>query len=53
VFAVIAVLAVGGFGYYFKIVRPKRDGADDDYSDNDFDDNTEADLDDGEDGERE
>ena len=35
----IAVLAVGGAGYYFKIVRPKREAPDtDDYEDEPDDD---------------
>jgi hypothetical protein len=51
-FVVIAVLAVGGIGYYFKIVRPKKNGGDD-YTDDGFDDDTEADLGGGEDGEDE
>ena len=55
IFIVIAVLAVGGAGYYFKIVRPKQNGgyAEDDEQD-EFDDDTETDLeDDGEDGDDE
>jgi hypothetical protein len=51
-FVVITVLAVGGAGYYFKIVRPKKNGGeDDDYVTEDFDNDTEADLGNGEDGE--
>ncbi|GHV08302.1 hypothetical protein FACS1894217_10510 [Clostridia bacterium] len=59
VFVVIAVLVFGGAAYYFKIVRPKKNGADtadDDYDEpeNDFDDDTETDLEeDGEDGDDE
>lgn len=48
---VIAVLAVGGAGYYFKIVRPKQNGGDayDDEEYEDFDENEEIDVaDDGE-----
>jgi hypothetical protein len=37
IFIIIAVVAIGGAGYYFKIVRPKR-SAGDDYDDEDFDD---------------
>jgi hypothetical protein len=51
-FVVITILAVGGAGYYFKIVRPKKNGGeDDDYVTEDFDNDTEADLGSGEDGE--
>jgi hypothetical protein len=32
IFLIIAVIAVGGVGYYFKIVRPKQQGDSDDYS---------------------
>ena len=48
IFIIIAAIAVGGAGYYFKIVRPKQNGdvADDDYDDEpeDFDDDTEVDM---------
>ena len=51
-FAVMTIFAVGGIGYYFKIVRPKKNGGeDDDYVTEDFDNDTEADLGNGEDGE--
>ena len=43
IFIVIAVIAVGGAAYYFKIVRPKQDGVND-YDDDEqdgFDDDTE------------
>jgi hypothetical protein len=55
IFIIIAVLAVGGAGYYFKIVRPKQSGIyDDDDESDEFDDDTETDLeDDGEDGDDE
>jgi hypothetical protein len=48
-FIAIAVIAVGGAGYYFKIARPKKLGAadEDDYEDEregGFDDDTEADV---------
>ena len=45
IFIVIAVVAVGGAGYYFKIVRPKQNGGYD-YDDEGFDDDVEADMDD-------
>jgi len=62
IFVAIAVLAIGGAGYYFKIVRPKQQGAGSDSSDDDdfdnedsddgkTDDDTELDIDD-EDGDR-
>jgi hypothetical protein len=50
-FAVITVIMVGGIGYYFKIVRPKKNG-EDEYASDGFDDDTETDLD-GEDGDDE
>jgi hypothetical protein len=50
-FAVITVIVVGGIGYYFKIVRPKKNG-EDEYASDGFDDDTEADLD-GKDGDDE
>jgi hypothetical protein len=61
IFIVIAVAAVGGAGYYFKIVRPKKNAAaDSDYDDDgedDFDGDKELDVsdedDDGEDGDDE
>jgi hypothetical protein len=54
-FVIIAVLAVGGAGYYFKIVRPKQQGAaEDDYEDepedSGFDDDEEADVEDDDEG---
>ena len=59
-FIVIAALAVGGAGYYFKVLRLKKDGAaaSDDYGDepeDDFDDDKELEVDDddGEDGDDE
>ena len=55
IFIVIAVLAVGGAGYYFKIVRPKQNGgyADDEDVD-DVDEDAEYEVnDDGEDGDEE
>ena len=45
----VTLIVVGGIAYYFKIVRPKKNGADD-YAADGFDDDTEADLG-GEDGE--
>jgi hypothetical protein len=52
VFVVMTILAVGGAGYSFKIVRPKKNGGeDDDYVTEEFDNDTEADLGGGEDGE--
>ncbi len=59
IFIVIAVVAAGGAGYYFKIVRPKKNGEAGGYDETDeFDDDTEADMEDdleenGEDGEDE
>ncbi len=51
-FVVITVLAVGAGGYYFKIVRPKKyGGEDEDYVTEEFDNDTQADLGGGEDGE--
>jgi len=55
VFIVIAIVAVGGAGYYFKIVRPKRQGVgadDDDYEEPDGDEEMEVE-DDGEGGDEE
>ena len=55
-FVVIAVLAVGGAGYYFKIVRPKQLGGSDydDAEDGEFDENEEMDVtDDGEEDDEE
>jgi hypothetical protein len=55
IFIVIAVLVVGGAGYYFKIVRPKQLGTttgaedyDEPEDDGDFDDDEEIDVTDGE-----
>lgn len=60
IFIVIAVLAVGGAGYYIKILRPKQlgtSGGADDYDEpedgDDFDDDEEMDVTDGEGGEDE
>lgn len=61
IFVVIAVLAVGGAGYYFKILRPKQLGTgagagdyDEPEDGEDFDENEEMDVtDDGEEGEDE
>ncbi|GHV14334.1 hypothetical protein FACS1894219_10300 [Clostridia bacterium] len=56
IFVVIAVIAVGGAAYYFKIVRPKKGGASEpDYEpEDDFDDDEEIDVDsDDEDGDDE
>ena len=53
IFIIIAVIAVGGAGYYFKIVRPKQNGGGDDDFDDDqegFDDDTEIDTENAEEG---
>jgi len=54
ILVVIAVIAAGGLGYYFKIVRPKRNAADDDdyaYEQEEFDDDTEVSIENDEDEE--
>jgi len=38
IFLIVAMVIAGGVGYYFKIVRPKQQGADPDYEDEDVDD---------------
>jgi hypothetical protein len=46
VFIVIAAIAVGGAGWYFKIYRPKQSGGDDDYDDYGDEENDETEDDD-------
>ena len=44
IFILIAAIAIGGAAYYFKIVKPKKDGAyddDDDFDDSDYDESDE------------
>ena len=36
IFVIIALLAVGGIGYYVKIVRPKQQAADEDFEDDSY-----------------
>lgn len=52
IFIIIAVAVVGVAGYYFKIVRPKQNGGNDDYDDEpeDFSDDTEVDVETGDEG---
>ena len=38
IFLIVAMVIAGGVGYYFKIVRPKQQGADPDYEDEDNED---------------
>lgn len=46
IFIILAVVAVGGAGYYFKIVRPKQQAPDDYEDESDFEDNPDAPEDD-------